>query len=161
SIFPGSGLFKKPPKWTIVAELVETSRLWGRIAARIDPEWVEPVAQHLLKRSSSEPHWERAQGAVMATEKVTVYGLPVVAAREVNYSLIAPSRTRGLFIRRAPGEGGWQTRRAFFRENLKLRAEVEELEHNSRRRAVLVDDEALFEFYDRRISHDVVSARHF
>ena len=74
SIFPGSGLFKKPPKWVMVAELVETSRLWGRIAARIDPEWVEPVAQHLIKRTYSEPHWERAQGAVMATEKVTVYG---------------------------------------------------------------------------------------
>ncbi len=83
SIFPGSGLFKKPPKWVMVAELVETSRLWGRIAARIDPEWVEPVAQHLIKRTYSEPHWERAQGAVMATEKVTVYGLPIVAARKV------------------------------------------------------------------------------
>ncbi|HCI4627901.1 TPA: ATP-dependent RNA helicase HrpA, partial [Klebsiella variicola subsp. variicola] len=83
SIFPGSGLFKKPPKWTMVAELVETSRLWGRIAARIEPEWVEPVAQHLIKRSYSEPHWERAQGAVMATEKVTVYGLPIVGARKV------------------------------------------------------------------------------
>ncbi|SQC42816.1 ATP-dependent helicase hrpA [Klebsiella pneumoniae] len=90
SIFPGSGLFKKPPKWTMVAELVETSRLWGRIAARIEPEWVEPVAQHLIKRSYSEPHWERSQGAVMATEKVTVYGLPIVAARKVNYSQIDP-----------------------------------------------------------------------
>lgn len=105
SIFPGSGLFKKPPKWTMVAELVETSRLWGRIAARIDPEWIEPVAQHLLKRSYSEPHWERAQGAVMATEKVTVYGLPIVAARKVNYSQIDPALCRELFIRHALVEG--------------------------------------------------------
>lgn len=105
SIFPGSGLFKKPPKWTMVAELVETSRLWGRIAARIEPEWVEPVAQHLIKRSYSEPHWERAQGAVMATEKVTVYGLPIVAARKVNYSQIDPALCRELFIRHALVEG--------------------------------------------------------
>ncbi|HIC6119578.1 TPA: ATP-dependent RNA helicase HrpA [Salmonella enterica subsp. enterica serovar Infantis] len=161
SIFPGSGLFKKPPKWTMVAELVETSRLWGRIAARIEPEWVEPVAQHLIKRSYSEPHWERAQGAVMATEKVTVYGLPIVAARKVNYSQIDPALCRELFIRHALVEGDWQTRHAFFRENLKLRAEVEELEHKSRRRDILVDDDTLFEFYDQRISHDVISARHF
>ncbi|WP_274789373.1 DUF3418 domain-containing protein, partial [Klebsiella pneumoniae] len=161
SIFPGSGLFKKPPKWTMVAELVETSRLWGRIAARIEPEWVEPVAQHLIKRSYSEPHWERSQGAVMATEKVTVYGLPIVAARKVNYSQIDPALCRELFIRHALVEGDWQTRHAFFRDNLKLRAEIEELEHKSRRRDILVDDETMFEFYDQRISHDVISARHF
>ncbi|MBJ3816763.1 ATP-dependent RNA helicase HrpA [Shimwellia pseudoproteus] len=161
SIFPGSGLFKKPPKWTMVAELVETSRLWGRIAARIEPEWIEPVAQHLLKRSWSEPHWERAQGAVMASEKVTVYGLPIVAARKVNYSTIDPALCRELFIRHALVEGDWQTRHAFFRDNQKQRAEVEDLEHRSRRRDILVDDEALFEFYDQRIGHEVVSARHF
>ena len=161
AIFPGSGLFKKPPKWTMVAELVETSRLWGRIAARIEPEWIEPVAQHLLKRSYSEPHWEKAQGAVMATEKVTLYGLPIVAARKVNYGPIDPVLSRELFIRHALVEGDWQTRHAFFRANLKLRAEVEELEHKSRRRDILVDDETLFEFYDRRIGAEVISARHF
>ncbi len=122
---------------------------------------MEPVAQHLIKRTYSEPHWERAQGAVMATEKVTVYGLPIVAARKVNYSQIDPALCRELFIRHALVEGDWQTRHAFFRENLKLRAEVEELEHKSRRRDILVDDETLFEFYDQRISHDVISARHF
>jgi ATP-dependent helicase HrpA len=121
----------------------ETSRLWGRIAARIEPEWVEPVAQHLIKRSYSEPHWERAQGAVMATEKVTVYGLPIVGARKVNYSQIDPALCRELFIRHALVEGDWQTRHAFFRENLKLRAEIEELEHKSRRRDILVDDETV------------------
>ncbi|KOC90243.1 ATP-dependent RNA helicase HrpA [Winslowiella iniecta] len=161
AVFPGSGLFKKPPKWTMVAELVETSRLWGRIAARIEPEWIEPIAQHLLKRSYSEPHWEKAQGAVMATEKVTLYGLPIVAARKVNYSKIDPALSRELFIRHALVEGDWQTRHAFFKANLKLRTEIEELEHKSRRRDILVDDETLFAFYDQRIGHEVVSARHF
>lgn len=161
AIFPGSGLFKKPPKWTVVAELVETSRLWGRIAARIDPEWIEPLAQHLIKRSYSEPHWEKAQGAVMATEKVTLYGLPIVTARKVNYSQIDPVLSRELFIRHALVEGDWQTRHAFLRDNLKLLTEVEDLEHKSRRRDILVDDETLFAFYDRRIAPEVVSARHF
>ncbi|PYA65802.1 ATP-dependent RNA helicase HrpA, partial [Serratia marcescens] len=161
SIFPGSGLFKKPPKWTMVAELVETSRLWGRIAARIEPEWIEPLAQHLVKHSYSEPHWSKSQGAVMASEKVTLFGLPIVAARQVNYGSIDPLLCRELFIRHALVEGDWQTRHAFFRENQKLRAEVEELEHKSRRRDILVDDETLFGFYDRRIPNDVVSGRHF
>ncbi|WP_230582729.1 ATP-dependent RNA helicase HrpA, partial [Cronobacter malonaticus] len=128
---------------------------------RIDPEWIEPVAQHLIKRSYSEPHWKRAQGAVMASEKVTLYGLPIVAARSVNYSQIDPVLSRELFIRHALVEGDWQTRHAFFRENQKLRAEVEELEHKSRRRDILVDDDTLFEFYDQRISVDAISARHF
>lgn len=97
----------------MVAELVETSRLWGRIAARIDPEWIEPLAQHLIKKSYSEPHWEKAQGAVMATEKVTLYGLPIVAARKVNYGSIDPQVSRELFIRHALVEGDWQTRHAF------------------------------------------------
>ncbi|MCX8963738.1 ATP-dependent RNA helicase HrpA [Erwinia psidii] len=161
AIFPGSALFKKPPKWTMVAELVETSRLWGRIAARIEPEWIEPVAQHLIKRSYSEPHWEKAQGAVMASEKVTLYGLPIVAARKVNYSRIDPTLSRELFIRHALVEGEWQTRHAFFRANFRLREEVEALEHKSRRRDILVDDETLFNFYNQRIPHEVVSAVHF
>ena len=161
AVFPGSGLFKKPPKWVMVAELVETSRLWGRIAARIEPEWIEPLAQHLAKSSYSEPHWEKAQGAVMATEKVTLYGLPIVAARRVNYGTIDPVVSRELFIRHALVEGDWQTRHAFFRANLRLRTEVEELEHKSRRRDILVDDETLFLFYEQRIGQEVVSARHF
>ncbi|MEF1221188.1 DUF3418 domain-containing protein, partial [Photobacterium damselae] len=91
NIFPGSGIFKKQPKWVMVAELVETSRLWGRIAAKIQPEWVEPLAQHLLKRSYSEPHWEKKSAAVHAFEKVTLYGIPVVAKRKVNYGRIDPT----------------------------------------------------------------------
>lgn len=161
AIFPGSALFKKPPKWTMVAELVETSRLWGRIAARIDPEWIEPVAQHLIKRSYSEPHWEKSCGAVIASEKVTLYGLPIVAARKVNYSQIDPAISRELFIRFALVEGEWQTRHGFFRANLRLLEEVEDLEHKSRRRDILVDDETLFNFYHQRIPHDVVSTAHF
>ncbi|MDF7680964.1 ATP-dependent RNA helicase HrpA [Enterobacteriaceae bacterium ESL0689] len=161
ALFPGSGLFKKPPKWVMVAELVETRRLWGRIAARIDPEWVEPIALHLLKRSYSEPHWERKQGAVMASEKVTLYGLPVVSGRKVNYSQIDPTLCRELFIRHALVEGDWQTRHTFFHQNLNLRNEIEALEHKSRRRDILVDDETLFAFYDQRISPEVISARHF
>ncbi|AKJ42138.1 ATP-dependent RNA helicase HrpA [Pragia fontium] len=161
SIFPGSGLFKKPPKWVMVAELVETTRLWGRIAARLDPEWIEPLAQHLIKRSYSEPHWSKSQGAVMASEKVTLFGLPIVTERKVNYGAIDPLVSRELFIRHALVEGDWQTRHPFFKANLRLLSEVEELENKSRRRDILVDDETLFEFYERRIGQDVVSSRHF
>ncbi|WP_440864032.1 ATP-dependent RNA helicase HrpA [Symbiopectobacterium purcellii] len=161
ALFPGSALFKKPPKWVMVAELVETSRLWGRMAARLEPEWIEPVAQHLIKRSYSQPHWEKAQGVVMAQEKVTLFGLPIVAARKVNYSQIDRVLARELFIRHALVDGDWQTRHAFFRSNLKLLAEVEDLEHKSRRRDILVDDDTLFAFYDQRIPHEIISARHF
>ncbi|PIJ48584.1 ATP-dependent RNA helicase HrpA [Erwinia sp. OLTSP20] len=161
AIFPGSGLFRKPPRWTMVAELVETSRLWGRIAARIEPEWIEPLAQHLIKRSYSEPHWEKKQGAVMATEKVTLFGLAVVVARKVNYGQIDPVLSRELFIRHALVEGEWQSRHAFFHANQKLRRDLEVLEHKTRRRDILVDDETLFAFYDQRLGQEVVSSRHF
>ncbi|WP_196239149.1 ATP-dependent RNA helicase HrpA [Martelella alba] len=161
AIYPGSGLFKKPPKWTVAAELVETSRLWGRIAARIEPEWIEPLAQHLIKRSYSEPHWEKAAGAVMALERVTLLGLPLVVGRKVNYSAIDPVLCRELFIRHALVEGDWVTRHAFFHANRRLLGEVEELEHKSRRRDILVDDETLFAFYDQRIGREAISARHF
>lgn len=161
TIFPGSGLFKKPPKWAMVAELVETSKLWGRIAASIDVEWVEPLAGHLTKHNYSEPHWSKSEGAVMASEKVTLYGLPIVASRQVNYGNIDPLLCRELFIRHALVEGDWSTRHAFFKENLKLLSEVEDLEHKSRRRDILVDDETLFAFYDQRIPNDVISSRHF
>lgn len=160
-IFPGSGLFKKPPKWVMVAELVETTRLWGRVAARIDPEWIEGLAGHLVKYSYSEPHWSRRQGAVMAAEKVTLFGLPIIASRPVNYTSIDPALCRELFIRHALVEGDWPSRHAFLRANQKLRAEVEDLEHKSRRRDILVDDDTLFAFYDQRIGHEAVSGRHF
>jgi ATP-dependent RNA helicase HrpA len=161
AIFPGSALFKKPPRWVMSAELVETSRLWARVNARIQPEWVEPLAGHLVNRSYSEPHWEKARGAVMAVEKVTVYGVPIVAARKVDYGRIDPELSRELFIRHALVEGDWDTRHRFFHDNRRLLGEVEELEHRARRRDILVDDETLFDFYDRRVPADVVSARHF
>ncbi|SIQ75739.1 ATP-dependent helicase HrpA [Aeromonas sp. RU39B] len=160
-LFPASGLFKKPPKWVMAAELVETSRLYARINARIEPQWVEPLAGHLIKLSHSEPHWSKKQGAVMANEKVTLFGLTLVAERPVNYSRIDPALCRELFIRHALVDGDFETRHRFFSDNRKLLAEVEALEHKSRRRDILVDDEDLFRFYEARIPEEVVSARHF
>jgi ATP-dependent helicase HrpA len=161
AIFPGSALARKPPQWVMAAELVETSRLWGRGAARIQPEWVEPLAGHLVKRAYAEPHWSRSRGAVMASERVTLYGVPIVAERQVNYGRIDPELSRELFIRHALVEGDWETSHDFFARNRRLLAEVEDLEHRARRRDILVDDQALFDFYDRRIPDEVVSARHF
>ncbi|MGW7611080.1 ATP-dependent RNA helicase HrpA [Streptomyces sp. NPDC054766] len=161
AIFPGSALFKKPPRFVMSAELVETSRLWARVNARIEPEWVEPLAAHLLKRTYSEPHWEKDQAAVMAYEKVTLYGVPIVAQRKVNYGRIDPEVSRELFIRNALVEGDWRTHHKFFADNRKLLTEVEELEHRARRRDILVDDETLYDFYDQRVPEHVVSGAHF
>ncbi|MGD1219448.1 ATP-dependent RNA helicase HrpA [Streptomyces krungchingensis] len=161
AVFPGSALFKKPPRFVMSAELVETSRLWARVNAKIEPEWVEPLAGHLLKRTYSEPHWEKDQAAVMAYEKVTLYGVPIVAQRKVNYGRIDPEASRELFIRNALVEGDWRTHHKFFADNRKLLTEVEELEHRARRRDILVDDETLFDFYDQRVPEHVVSGAHF
>ncbi len=161
AIFPGSALFKKPPRFVMSAELVETSRLWARVNAKIEPEWVEPLAEHLLKRTYSEPHWEKDQAAVMAYEKVTLYGVPIVAHRKVNYGRIDPEVSRELFIRHALVEGDWRTHHKFFADNRRLLTEVEELEHRARRRDILVDDETLFDFYEQRIPEHVVSGAHF
>ncbi|MFI1394696.1 ATP-dependent RNA helicase HrpA [Streptomyces sp. NPDC020681] len=161
AIFPGSALFKKPPRFIMSAELVETSRLWARVNAKVEPEWIEPVAQHLLKRTYSEPHWEKDQAAVMAYEKVTLYGVPIVAQRKVNYGRIDPEISRELFIRNALVEGDWRTHHKFFSDNRRLLTEVEELEHRARRRDILVDDETLFDFYDQRVPEHVVSGAHF
>ncbi|MCQ4200623.1 ATP-dependent RNA helicase HrpA [Streptomyces coelicoflavus] len=161
AIFPGSALFKKPPRFVMSAELVETSRLWARVNAKIEPEWVEPLAGHLLKRTYSEPHWEKDQAAVMAYEKVTLYGVPIVAQRKVNYGGIDPEVSRELFIRNALVEGDWRTHHKFFADNRKLLTEVEELEHRARRRDILVDDETLYDFYDQRVPEHVVSGAHF
>ncbi|MBV7699550.1 ATP-dependent RNA helicase HrpA [Streptomyces sp. TRM70350] len=161
AIFPGSALFKKQPRFVMSAELVETSRLWARVNARIEPEWVEPLAGHLIKRTYSEPHWEKDQAAVMAYEKVTLYGVPIVAQRKVNYGRIDPEVSRELFIRNALVEGDWRTHHKFFADNRRLLTEVEELEHRARRRGILVDDETLFDFYDQRVPEHVVSGAHF
>ncbi|WP_437056737.1 ATP-dependent RNA helicase HrpA [Streptomyces sp. enrichment culture] len=161
AIFPGSALFRKPPRFVMSAELVETSRLWARVNAKIEPEWVEPLAEHLLKRTYSEPHWEKDQAAVMAYEKVTLYGVPIVAQRKVNYGRIDPEVSRELFVRNALVEGDWRTHHKFFADNRRLLTEVEELEHRARRRDILVDDETLYDFYDQRVPEHVVSGAHF
>ncbi|MFI7440293.1 ATP-dependent RNA helicase HrpA [Nonomuraea indica] len=161
AVFPGSALAKKQPQWVMSAELVETSRLWARVNAKIEPGWVEPLAQHLVKRSYSEPHWEKDQGAVIALEKVTLYGVPLVVGRKVNYGRIDPELSRELFIRHALVQGEWDSHHTFLRENRRLLQEVEELENRARRRDIMVDDEALFDFYDQRVPAEVVSARHF
>lgn len=161
AVFPGSALFKKPPRFIMSAELVETSRLWARVNARVEPEWIEPLAQHLVKRTYSEPHWEKDAAAVMAYERVTLYGVPIVAQRKVNYGRIDPETSRDLFIRNALVEGDWRTHHKFFADNRKLLTEVEDLEHRARRRDILVDDETLFDFYDQRVPEHVVSGAHF
>jgi ATP-dependent helicase HrpA len=161
AIFPGSSLARQAPDWIVAAELVETSRLWARTAARIEPEWVEPLAAHLVRRSYSEPHWERKRGSAVALEKVTLYGVPLVTDRPVAYGRIDPPAARELFIRHALVEGDWQTNHRFFAENRRLLAEAEELEHRVRRRGLVVGEDELFAFYDARIPAEVVSAAHF
>ena len=160
-IFPGSPLAKKPPRWVMAAELVETSRLFARTVARIEPEWIEPLAGHLVKRTYSEPHWSRKRAAAVATERVTLYGIPIVVGRTVDFGRIDPELARELFIRHALVEGDWDTRHRFFHANRELLEDVEELEHRARRRDLVVDEETLVAFYDERIPPHVVSGRHF
>jgi ATP-dependent helicase HrpA len=161
SISPGSALFKTQPQWVMAAELVETTRLWGRMVASIQPEWAEALSSHLVKRTYSEPHWESKPASVMAYERVTLYGLPLVAGRKVSYGRIDPELSRELFIRSALVEGDWRTGHRFFHQNRRLLEEAEDLEHKARRRGIVVDDETLFEFYDERVGAEVVSGRHF
>jgi ATP-dependent helicase HrpA len=161
AIFPDSVLARKPPQWVVAAELVETSRLWARTAARIEPEWAEPLAEHLVKRSYSEPHWDASRGAAVAFEKVSLYGLPIVTERKVNYARVDPAAARDLFITGALVEGDWQTRHEFFHRNQRLLDEAIQYEDKARRRGIVADDAARFDFYDQRIPADVTSARHF
>ncbi len=161
AIFPGSALARKPPAWVMAGELVETSRLWARDVARIEPEWAEELAAHLVKRTYSEPAWSAKQGAAMATERVTLYGVPIVTGRRVLFAKVDPEHARELFLRHALVEGDWTTHHRFFHTNRALLAQAAELEQRARRRDLVVDDEALFDFYDERVPDDVVSARHF
>jgi ATP-dependent RNA helicase HrpA len=161
AIFPDSVLARKPPAWVVAAELVETSRLWARTAARIEPEWAEQLAAHLVKRSYSEPHWSARRGAAMVAEKVTLYGLPIVAARQVSYARVDPAAAREMFINSALVEGDWQTHHKFFHHNQRLLEEARDLEDRARRRGLVADEQALFGFYDQRLPQDVTSARHF
>jgi ATP-dependent helicase HrpA len=161
AIAPGSALFRRSPQWVMVAELVETSRLWGRVAAAVQPEWVEPLAGHLIKRSYSEPQWNRQRGGVIAYEKVSLYGLPVVPRRPVDFGRIDPQLCRELFIQHALVAGDWDTHHEFFARNQRLREQLAALEDRTRRRDLLAGDEVLFDFYHRRIGEQVVSTIHF
>jgi ATP-dependent helicase HrpA len=160
-IFPGSALARRRPDWVVAAELVETSRLFARVCAQIDPAWVEQAAGNLVRRSYSEPRWSKRRGSVVATERVTLFGLPLITDRTVGYGRIDPELSRELFIRHALVEGDWETRHQFFHDNASAMAAAEELEERSRQRGLAADDEALFAFYDARIPTDVVSTRHF
>ncbi|HEX5917535.1 MAG TPA: ATP-dependent RNA helicase HrpA [Nocardioides sp.] len=161
AIFPGSVLKGRAPDFLMSAELVETSRLWARQNAAIKPEWAERLGAHLVKRTWSEPHWSRKRAAVMARERVTLYGVPLVADRLVQYGRIDAALARELFIRHALVQREWDSRHRFLAENTRLLEEAEELEHRARRRDIVVDEETLFEFYDARVGVDVVSGQHF
>src|SRR4051812_29257843 len=160
-IAPGTPLAKKPPRWVVAAELVETSRLFARTVARIDPETVEKLADHLVKRQYSEPRWDAKRGSVVATERVTLYGLPLVVGRRVQYGSIDPLVSRELFIRHALVEGEWTTHHRFWADNQRAVEQVAALEERARRRDIRVDEETVFDLYDQRIPADVVSTRHF
>ncbi len=160
-IHPGSALAKKAPRWIVAAELTETTRLFARTVAGIEPEWLERLGAHLLKRSQSEPHWEKKQAAVVAQERATLYGLPVYVNRRVQYGPIDPVESRKIFIRQALVEGDWETRAPFFAHNRRLVREIETLEHKSRRPDVLVDDELIYAFYDSLIPASVCNGAGF
>jgi ATP-dependent helicase HrpA len=159
-LFPGSGLFKKRPPWVAAAELVETSRLYARTVARIEPEWVEGLATHLLKRSYAEPHWEKRAAQVTALERVTLYGLPIIANRRLNYGPLDPVLARDIFIRQALVAGDFHCKAPFFQHNRELLAELEELEVRARRDFV-ADEEALYQFYAERIPEGIYSGPAF
>jgi ATP-dependent helicase HrpA len=160
-IFPGSGLFKSQPKWLVAAELVETSKLYARSVAMVRPEWIESVAGHLVKRGWSEPHWQKKRGQVGAYERVTLFGITLVARRKVNYGPINPVEAREIFIRFALVEGDFHTRARFWRHNRELLEQIESLEHKSRRRDLLVDEQLIYEYYDRRIPEGIYNTPEF
>ena len=160
-IFPGSGLFGATPPWLMSAEIVETSRPYARTNAAVQPDWLEELGAHLLKRRHFDPHWSRRRGAVLAWEQVTLFGLVLVEKRAVQFAPLDPAEARRLFIREALVRGELDTRAAFRAHNEKIRAEVEALEHKRRKRDVLADEHALFEFFDARIPDDVNSSRSF
>ena len=156
---PGAHLSKKPGRWTVVSELVETTRLFGRGIANIEPAWLEQVGAHLLRKQLLDPHWEKKSGEVIALERATLYGLVVYSGRRVPFGKVDPQTAREIFIRAALVEGQWETNLTFLDANHKMIAKVEELEHKSRRQDVLVDDELIYAFYDQQIPADVCSGR--
>ncbi|MGV2287388.1 ATP-dependent RNA helicase HrpA [Trinickia sp. YCB016] len=160
-LWPGSSLVKKAGRWVMASELVETSRLYARCLAKIEPEWIEKVGAHLLKKSLSEPHWEKRAAQVTAYERAVLHGLPVYNRRRVAFGKEDPRRARELFIRGALVEGEFDTKLAFFAHNRKLLADIEQLEHKSRRQDVLVDDELIFAFYDQALPQGIYTGAAF
>jgi ATP-dependent helicase HrpA len=160
-IFPGSKVSKSSPKWIVATEIVETSRVFARMVAKIEPDWIEPLAGHVVKHHYFEPHWEQKRGQVMGYEKVTLYGLDIVPSRRIPYSRVDPAECRNLFIRRALVEGDYQSKAPFIARNRALLDSVEDLEKKTRRRDLLVDDETLVAFYDQRLPDHIVSGAHF
>ena len=160
-LFPGSGIFKKRPKWVVSAELVETSKLYARTNARIAPEWLEPLAKHLVKRKYLEPHWSTKRGQVMAYEQVTLFGLVIVPRRAVGYGKIDVQVSHELFIREALVQATIKTKGGFLKYNLDLIEEISELEDKSRRRDIVVDEERLFQFYFERVPNDITDTASF
>jgi ATP-dependent helicase HrpA len=161
AIFPGSGLARRNPPFLMAGELVETSRLWARQNAAIKPEWAEQLGGDLVKRTYSEPHWSKKRASVMAYERATLYGVPLVADRLVAYGRIDADLARELFIRHALVAGEWTSRHRFLDTNRRLLEQAEQLEHRARRRDIVVDEETLFDFYDARVGETVVSGAHF
>ena len=158
---PGAHLSKKPGRWIVAAELVETTRLFGRGIAAIEPQWLEQVGGHLLKKQLLDPHWEKKAAEVVALERATLYGIVVYNGRRVNFGRVDPQTAREIFIREALVGGQWETKLPFLAANQKLIAKVEELEHKSRRQDVLVDDELIYAFYDQQLPAEVCSGREF
>ncbi len=160
-VAPGSALKKTRPKWVIAAELVDTSKLYARCVAKIEPDWIEPLARGLTESQYSDPRWDRKMGMVNAWERVSLYGLTIIPKRRVHFGPIDPKQSREIFIREALANGDFDTRAPFFIANERLIAEVEELEHKARRQDVLVDEHQLFAFYDSKIPADIFQAASF
>ena len=152
---PGARLSKRPGRWIVAAELVETTRLFGRCMATIEPQWIEEIGRHLLKKQLLDPHWEKKAAQVTALERATLYGLVIYNNRRANFGLLDPEGAREIFIREALVAGHWDTRLPFLAANQKLVAQVQELEHKQRRQDVLVDDELIFAFYDQQVPADL------
>jgi ATP-dependent helicase HrpA len=161
NIWPGSGLKKNRPKWIVAGELQETTRVFARNVARVEPDWIEKAAEHVVERTYMEPHWDKARGEVIAYENVSLYGLVLVARRKVSFGKIDPEKARAIFIAGALVAGELESSHPFWAHNRKLIQEIEELEHRARRPDVLVDDQALFAFYDQRLPKDLKDVRSF
>ncbi|MEO7105550.1 MAG: ATP-dependent RNA helicase HrpA, partial [Rhodoferax sp.] len=158
---PGAHLAKKPGRWIVASELVETTRLFGRGIANIEPQWLEQVGDHLLKKQLLDPHWEKKAGEVVALERATLYGIVIYNGRRTNYSRVDMAGAREIFIRQALVDGEWETPLPFLAANQKMVRQVEELEHKARRQDVLVDDELIYAYYDQQLPADVCSGYSF